>query len=259
LDSLASIHRSGPSDARIWAENAQDQNVLDSARQTLTLAARALEQLAGRLDASFCQAASLLASCAGRVVVCGMGKSGHVARKLATTLACSGTPAFFLHPGEAAHGDLGMVTEDDVVILISRSGETAELCWLLPHFLSIGVPIVGIMGSPGSTIARAATVVLDASVEREACPFGRIPTTSALAAMAIGDALSLAVMTRRAVRPEDVARVHPGAPVHPGAAIHPGAPVHAGAPISGFPPAEHPAPAAGSARVRVLGRFGRSG
>jgi arabinose-5-phosphate isomerase len=248
LDSLASKHRSGSTEGRAWAENAQDQTVLDSARQTLVLASRMLERLAGRLDATFCQAASLLASCSGRVVVCGMGKSGHVARKLATTLACSGTPSFFLHPGEAAHGDLGMVTEDDVVILVSRSGETTELCWLLPHFHTIGVPIIGILGTPGSTVARAATVVLDASVEREACPFGRIPTTSALAAMAIGDALALAVMSRLSIRAEDVARVHPGAPV------------------SGIPPAHEPhrAPApeqpsilAGSVRARPLGRPGR--
>ena len=154
------------------------------------------------------------ASCAlpprGRVVVSGLGKSGHVANKIAATLASTGTPAFFLHAAEASHGDLGMVTRGDVVLAISNSGETAEMLALLPHLRRLGVPVIAMTGNAASTLARAATVHLDVSVSEEACPLNLAPTASTTAALAMGDALATALLEARGFTSEDFARSHPG-------------------------------------------------
>lgn len=187
-------------------------DVLAHARQGLKDQARALERLAERLDERFDDALKLVLECEGRVVCTGMGKSGHVARKIAATLACAGTPSQFLHPAEAAHGDLGMVTPRDVAILISNSGETGELTWLIPRFREMGIPIIALVGNPESTLARGATVAFDISVDSETCPHNRVPTTSTLTSIAMGDALAVAAMQKRNVTAEDVARLHPGAP-----------------------------------------------
>jgi arabinose-5-phosphate isomerase len=203
---LASAQRPVGHDARRHAR------ACDRACSALREQARALERLAARVDGTFEDALAVLLRCSGRVVTCGMGKSGHVARKIAATLACARIPAQFLHPGEAAHGDLGSLTADDVVLLVSKSGETAEIQWLLPYLRSAGVPVIALVGEPDSTVARAATVVIDVSVERETCPHDRVPTTSALAAMAMGDALAVAAMVARGVTADELAAIHPGAP-----------------------------------------------
>lgn len=188
----------------------RDDGILDVARASLHLQAEALERLATRLDEEFCRALEVILACRGRVVVSGIGKSGLIGRKIAATLACSGTPSFFVHPGEAAHGDLGMVTADDVLVLISNSGETAELVSLLPHFLELGVPIIALVGRGSSSLARAASVILDIAVEHETCPHNLVPTTSALVTLAMGDALAMAAMRVRCFGPQDFGRFHPG-------------------------------------------------
>ena len=180
------------------------------ARDVLATEARAIDALAGRLGASFVEAVGRLYRCRGRVVVSGLGKSGHVARKLAATLASTGTPAFFVHPAEAQHGDLGMITPDDVVVMLSNSGETDELVTLAPHVRRQGAAIVAITGSERSTLAAAADVHLDAAVDAEACPLGLAPTASTTAALALGDALALALLDARGFSAEDFARSHPG-------------------------------------------------
>jgi arabinose-5-phosphate isomerase len=168
--------------------------------------------MARDLDGEFYDALQHVLGCSGRVVVCGMGKSGHIGRKISATLTCTGTPSLFLHPGEASHGDLGMVTRDDLLLLISKSGETSELVWLLPHFQRLGVPIIAISANRDSAVAHAATVVLDISLERELCPHNLVPTTSAVCTLAMGDALAIAAMKERGFSAADIARVHPGAP-----------------------------------------------
>ncbi len=182
------------------------------ARDGLRAQAEALLRMADQLDDTFTDALQLVLSCAGRVVVCGMGKSGHIGRKIAATLTCTGTPAVFLHPGEASHGDLGIVTRDDVLLLVSKSGETSELVWLLPHFQRLAVPIIVITAGCTSTVARAATVLLDIAHDRELCPHDLVPTTSAVSSLAMGDALAMAAMHQRGFTAEDVTRIHPGAP-----------------------------------------------
>jgi arabinose-5-phosphate isomerase len=152
----------------------------------------------------------MMLDCRGRVVVCGIGKSGHVARKLAATLASTGTPAFFVHPAEASHGDLGMITPDDVVVMLSNSGETDELVSLAPHVRRQGAAIVALTGNERSSLAKAADVHLDAAVDAEACPLGLAPTASTTAALALGDALALALLDARGFSVEDFARSHPG-------------------------------------------------
>ena len=188
----------------------REQGVIGMARASLESQAAALSELATRINGDFCKALDLLASCTGRVIVSGMGKSGLIGRKIAATLSCCGTPSFFLHPGEAAHGDLGMVTESDVMLLVSNSGESSELLALLPSFMELGIPIIALVGDRTSSVARAATAVLDAAVEREICPHNLVPTTSALASLALGDALATAVMSMRGLTPGDVGRFHPG-------------------------------------------------
>jgi arabinose-5-phosphate isomerase len=180
------------------------------ARDVLATEARAIDALAGRLGDAFIAAVGLILHCKGRVVVAGIGKSGHVARKLAATLASTGTPAFFVHPAEASHGDLGMITPDDVVVMLSNSGETDELTMLTPHLKRQGAQLVAITGNEQSSLAQAADIHLDAAVDTEACPLGLAPTASTTAALALGDALALALLDARGFSTEDFARAHPG-------------------------------------------------
>ncbi len=183
---------------------------LHLARETFTIEADALHALGQRVDQGFAQAVQAILQITGRVVVMGMGKSGHVGRKIAATLASTGTPAFFVHPAEASHGDLGMVTPGDVVLALSNSGEVSELTAILPVIKRLGVPLIAMTGGLDSTLARYADVVLDCGVEREACPHNLAPTTSTTAQMAMGDALAVALLDARGFRPEDFARSHPG-------------------------------------------------
>jgi arabinose-5-phosphate isomerase len=180
------------------------------ARDVLGTEAKAIASLAGRQGAPFVAAVELMLNCRGRVVVSGIGKSGHVARKLAATLASTGTPAFFVHPAEASHGDLGMITSDDVVLMLSNSGETDELVLLVPHLKHQGAKVIALTGNDASSLARDADVHLDAAVDVEACPLGLAPTASTTAALALGDALALALLDARGFSVEDFARAHPG-------------------------------------------------
>jgi arabinose-5-phosphate isomerase len=194
--------------ARIGKLDAQQVRAL--AREVLAIEAAAVGALAERIDDGFVRAVEVCLACRGRIVVLGMGKSGHVGSKLAATLASTGTPAFFVHPGEASHGDLGMITGDDVVLALSNSGETAELVTLLPLIKRLGVPLIALTGKPGSTLAKAATAHLDARVATEACPHNLAPTASTTAALALGDALAVALLEARGFTKEDFARSHPG-------------------------------------------------
>jgi arabinose-5-phosphate isomerase len=187
-----------------------DTGLLASARRTLKIEARAIEALLPRLNERFAAACRLCLACQGRVVVTGMGKSGHIARKLASTLASTGTAAFFLHPAEAGHGDLGMITTTDLVIALSNSGETPEIVLLLPHLKRLGVSLITLTGEPGSTLARTAAVVLDVGVADEACPLKLAPTASTTAALAMGDALAVALLEARGFTKEAFADAHPG-------------------------------------------------
>ena len=180
------------------------------ARETLDIEAAALLRLGQRLDGRFAQVVQKILQTPGRVVVMGMGKSGHVGRKIAATLASTGTPALFVHPAEASHGDLGMVTAQDLVLAISNSGESAEFTAILPVLKRLGTPLVAITGQAASTLARHADLALDCSVEREACPLNLAPTASTTAQLAIGDALAVALLDARGFRAEDFARSHPG-------------------------------------------------
>ena len=180
------------------------------AARTFEIEARALLGLAARQGDGFPNAVRCMLECAGRVVVMGMGKSGHVGRKIAATLASTGTPAFFVHPAEASHGDLGMLIAGDVVLAISNSGEVDELAAILPALRRIGVTLVAMTGKPASTLARHADFVLDSAVEEEACPLNLAPTASTTAQMALGDALAVALLDARGFREEDFARSHPG-------------------------------------------------
>ncbi|AUT45020.1 SIS domain-containing protein [Achromobacter sp. AONIH1] len=183
---------------------------LSSARRTLQIESQALQDLSARLDDSFAQVVALLLACRGRVVVSGIGKTGHVARKIAATLASTGTPAFFVHAAEAVHGDLGMITRDDVLIAISYSGSGQELLTILPVARRMGAKLVAITGNPQSELASLADVHLDASVAQEACPLNLAPTASTTAALALGDALAVACLEARGFGPQDFARSHPG-------------------------------------------------
>lgn len=182
----------------------------DSALRTLTVEQAAIDGLKSRLSDDFDRACELILACQGRVVVTGMGKSGHIGGKLAATLASTGTPAFFVHPGEASHGDLGMITRTDVVLALSNSGETGEVTALLPLLKRLDVPLVSMTGRPGSTLARHADAHLDSGVEREACPLDLAPTSSTTAALALGDALAVALLEARGFTTEQFALSHPG-------------------------------------------------
>ena len=184
--------------------------VLHRARRTFDIEVQALQGVAQRLDDSFVRAVAAMLACTGRVIVMGMGKSGHVGRKLAATLASTGTPAFFVHPAEASHGDLGMVTPADVVLAISNSGESEEMAAILPAVRRMGVLLVAMTGRADSTLAAHADIVLSCAVEQEACPLNLAPTASTTAQMALGDALAVALLDARGFAQADFARSHPG-------------------------------------------------
>ena len=190
-------------------------NVLNRAKEVLAIEAEAIALLSKRLDqptqqAQFLNAVALLLHCKGRVVVSGIGKSGHIARKIASTLASTGTPAFFVHPAEASHGDLGMVTQQDVLVALSYSGESAELLTIVPLIKRCGAKLITMTGNPASSLAAEADVHLDAGVDKEACPFDLAPTASTTAALALGDALAMALLEQKGFTAEDFARTHPG-------------------------------------------------
>lgn len=172
--------------------------------------AGAVADLAARINDEFCRACELMLDCQGRIVVTGMGKSGHIGGKIAATLASTGTPAFFVHPGEASHGDLGMITAKDVVLALSNSGETAEILTILPLIKRLNVPMISLTGKTHSTLARSASVNIDVSVTQEACPLDLAPTSSTTAALAMGDALAIALLDARGFTAQDFARSHPG-------------------------------------------------
>ena len=193
--------RSTPMDADV---------IVRSARTVIATEAAAIRALEPRIGAEFVEACRLILGCQGRLVVTGMGKSGHIGRKIAATLASTGTPSFYVHPGEASHGDLGMILPQDVVLALSNSGETDEVLFILPVIKRQGMPLIAISGNPKSSLAGQADVHLDASVSSEACPLGLAPTASTTAALVIGDALAIALLEARGFRSEDFAMHHPG-------------------------------------------------
>ncbi|TSA15764.1 MAG: KpsF/GutQ family sugar-phosphate isomerase [Betaproteobacteria bacterium] len=186
------------------------KTALELAKQVLAIEAEAIQGLAARLGQSFLDAVALLLNCKGRVVVSGIGKSGHIARKIASTMASTGTPAYFVHTAEASHGDIGMIARDDVLIALSNSGETEELLTILPMLKRQGAHLIAITGNANSTLARQADVHLDARVDKEACPLNLAPTASTTAALALGDALAVALLDAKGFGAEDFARSHPG-------------------------------------------------
>lgn len=188
----------------------EQQSALSHARSVIQLEAEAVAALGGRIDSNFATACEMLLNCRGRVVVIGMGKSGHIGGKIASTLASTGTPSFFVHPGEASHGDLGMITPNDVVLIISNSGETSEVVTILPIVKRIGSGLVTMSGNPASSLARQSDACLDTSVEKEACPHNLAPTASTTATLVMGDALAVVVQRMRGFSAEDFARTHPG-------------------------------------------------
>jgi len=183
---------------------------LDSARKVLNIEAQAISRQLEQLDETFEQACQQILDCDGRVVVTGMGKSGHIANKIAATLASTGTPAFFVHPGEASHGDLGMITPKDLVLAISNSGETSEVLSILPIIKRMGVGLIGLASVPSSTLASLSDVYVNIPVDQEACPMNLAPTASTTATLAVGDALAIAVLNARDFDEKDFARSHPG-------------------------------------------------
>lgn len=185
-------------------------DIVETAKDVLLQEAKGIEALVPRLNQSFINAVQLILASSGRVIVTGMGKSGHIARKLAATLSSTGTPSVFLHPGEAIHGDLGMVTANDVVTAFSNSGETMEILNILPSLKRIGAPIIAVVGNPYSTLAKNAEVILDVAVEKEACPLGLAPTTSTTAALALGDALAVVLLSCHHFTKDQFAVFHPG-------------------------------------------------
>ncbi len=188
----------------------QTSDLIQSAQRTIRLEAAAVSDLLGRIDADFVRACEMILTCKGRVVVVGMGKSGHIGNKIAATLASTGTPAFFVHPAEASHGDMGMITKDDVVLALSNSGSTAEIVTLLPLIKRLGIQMISMTGNPESPLAKAAEVNLDARVAQEACPLNLAPTSSTTASLVLGDALAIALLEARGFTAEDFAFSHPG-------------------------------------------------
>jgi arabinose-5-phosphate isomerase len=186
------------------------EGLLKEARRVLDAEERAIRGVRERIGANFVKAVEILAAARGRVIVSGIGKSGIIGRKIAATLTSTGTPAFHLHPVEGLHGDLGIVGRDDVAILISKSGGTAELAGLIDYLIRLGVPIIALTGVAGSALGKASTVALDCSVEEEACPLGLAPTTSTTATMAMGDALAVVLLEKKGFQAEDFAKIHPG-------------------------------------------------
>jgi arabinose-5-phosphate isomerase len=190
--------------------NLHDDNLLSLGLAVVQLEAEAVAALAPRIDINFATACRLMFSCRGRVIVTGMGKSGHIAGKIAATLASTGTPAFYVHPGEASHGDLGMITGQDVVLALSNSGETEEIVKILPLIKRLGVPFIALTGHPESTLAAFATTHINVGVEQEACPLGLAPTSSTTAALVMGDALAVSLLEARGFTRDDFALSHPG-------------------------------------------------
>ena len=188
----------------------QSDALIKSAQRTVRLELEAIEALFERINADFVRACELLLTCRGRVVVVGMGKSGHIGNKIAATLASTGTPAFFVHPAEASHGDMGMITRDDVVLALSNSGSTAEIVTLLPLIKRLGITLISMTGNPDSPLAQAAEANLDARVTHEACPLNLAPTSSTTASLVLGDALAIALLEARGFTAEDFAFSHPG-------------------------------------------------
>ncbi len=186
-----------------------DENLVDAARQALNVEIEGLRAQLPRLGADFARACRICLECRGRIVVTGMGKSGHIAGKIASTLASTGTPSFFVHPAEASHGDVGMITRDDAVLALSNSGETDEILTIIPVIKRLGVPLIAMTGNPNSALARLATVHLDIGVPAEACPLNLAPTASTTAALGVGDALAVALLQARGFTEEDFARSHP--------------------------------------------------
>ncbi|PPV41150.1 KpsF/GutQ family sugar-phosphate isomerase [Ectopseudomonas oleovorans] len=188
----------------------QTRDLIDSAQRTIRLELEAVQELLPRINADFIKACELILSCKGRVVVVGMGKSGHIGNKIAATLASTGTPSFFVHPAEASHGDMGMITKDDIVLALSNSGSTAEIITLLPLIKRLGIRLISMTGNPDSPLAKAAEVNLDARVSQEACPLNLAPTSSTTASLVLGDALAIALLEARGFTAEDFAFSHPG-------------------------------------------------
>ncbi len=191
------------------AEN-EKQKLISLGQAVIKTEASAVSDLLPRIDDSFALACNFMLHCKGRIVVTGMGKSGHIGNKIAATLASTGSPSFFVHPGEASHGDLGMITRQDVVLAMSNSGETGELVTIVPIIKRLGIPLISMTGNPDSTLATEADVALDISVTKEACPLGLAPTASTTATLAMGDALAVALLEARDFTEEDFARSHPG-------------------------------------------------
>ncbi len=187
-----------------------DTKLQQLARAVIETEAKAVTDLANRIGNEFIQACQFMYNCKGRIVVLGMGKSGHIGAKIAATLASTGSPAFFVHPGEASHGDMGMITKDDTVLALSNSGETAEITTILPLIKRLGVPLIALTGNPDSSLAIAADAHLDVSVEKEACPLGLAPTSSTTAALVMGDALAVSLLEQRGFTADDFALSHPG-------------------------------------------------
>ncbi len=186
-----------------------DDSLIDLGRQALTIEIEGLRAQLPRLGAEFARACRICLNCRGRIVVTGMGKSGHIGGKIAATFASTGTPAFFMHPGEASHGDVGMITREDAVLALSNSGETDEILTIVPALKRLGVPLIAFTGNPNSSLARISTVHLDIAVPAEACPLNLAPTASTTAALAVGDALAVALLKARGFTEEDFARSHP--------------------------------------------------
>ncbi len=194
-----------------------DEGLVDLGRQALTIEIEGLRAQVPRLGPQFARACRICLDCRGRIVVTGMGKSGHIGGKIAATLASTGTPAFFVHPGEASHGDVGMITRDDAVLALSNSGETDEILTIVPVIARLGVPLIAFTGNSNSALARIATVHLDIGVPAEACPLNLAPTASTTAALAVGDALAVALLKARGFTEEDFARSHPAGKPRAGA------------------------------------------
>ena len=213
-----------------------DEALVRSARTVIATEAATIRALEPRIGPEFVEACRLIMACAGRVVVTGMGKSGHVARKIAATLASTGTPAFFVHPGEASHGDLGMILPQDVVLALSNSGETDEVLFILPVIKRQGIPLIAITGNANSSLADQADVHLDASIAAEACPLGLAPTASTTAALVMGDALAIALLEARGFTSEDFARSHPAGSLGRRLLLHISDIMHTGEGIPTVPP-----------------------
>lgn len=206
----------------------EQEKLLALGRAVISTETEALENLLERIDENFVQACLYILDCKGRVVVLGMGKSGHIGSKIAATLSSTGSPAFFVHPGEASHGDLGMIKDDDVVLALSNSGETDEIITLLPVIKRLGVPLITLTGNADSMLAKTASVNIDVGVEKEACPLGLTPTASTTAALAMGDALAIALLEARGFGAEDFAIAHPGGMLGRRLLLHVGDIMHGG-------------------------------